>query len=454
MDGTSLQAQDYKQYRIVILNQPLDPKFQQKGVENGHDRQKHTLRVSLSECQAFLHSYPEFTQALERVDQGVRLFNTNYMVLPDYLNDAASRLEDLCTDAVELCLKQVRQRLTADILWRDVLVAAIESYIMGGVHNKVFQALCSRYVKEDQSLVSKCQRQLRGVTAESLGITADFACPLPSAVTELSRLESLTTPREQLYCLKSVIDNITAGITAHLSRDKPPHLAVLSQDEPCLTSDDLIPIMVSIIAQANCPHLQSNVFYMESFVWASSAKDDLSYCLVTFKAAVQYILSTDFSHLPRKQAHKKQTSADRQASIGSDRLSVSNSHRTHDRSPSPRYSTDSPCYTPSPRYSPVTSTNAGFWGSGNSGSTTPMSPAMPGDRLDRQLSRISKALEQSSLRENDEQKEQKVKSIFGGHYDVPVALEAAAGARTSPVLGDFLASLQDDLIDQPFGKQA
>ncbi|KAK7475050.1 hypothetical protein BaRGS_00033731 [Batillaria attramentaria] len=417
---------EYKQYRILILNQPLDPKFQKQTPAEGEEAGKR------------LHT------ALERVDQGVRLFSRNYMVLPDYLTDAASRLEDLCTDAVELCLRQADRKLASDLMWRDVLGAAVESYILGGVHEKVFEVVCTRFAEDDQYLVSKIQSQLQGISAKSLGIKSKFACPLPTAVAELKRLDDLTTPREQLYCLKSVIDNITAGITSHLARDNPPHLAALSQDEPCLTSDDLIPIMVSVIAQTSCPHLQSHVFYMENFVWASSAKDDLSYCLVTFKAAVQYILSTDFSHLPRKHVHKKQVSLDRQTSSGADRLSVTNGHRSHDRSPSPRYGYDSPCYTPSPRYSPVVTASAG------SGSSTPA----PSDRLDRQLSRISRALEQTSVGEGHGQKEQKVKSIFGAKYDVPVALEVAARSRTSPQLGDFLSSLQDDFMDQPFGKQA
>ncbi|KAK7088170.1 ankyrin repeat domain-containing protein 27-like [Littorina saxatilis] len=420
---------EYDQYRVLILDQPLDPKFQPQTSED--DSSKHKLPeqcVSAKECKKFLQSVPEFAKVLERVEDQLKLFNSNYMVLPDYLMEAASRLADISAEAVEGCLKAAGRTYAADFKWRDTVVAALESYVMSAVHDKVFGVVVQQHKAEDESLELKCQRQLRGINVEALGIQHRFACPLPNAELELSRMDWLTTPREKLFCLKAVMDAVTSEITAHLSRNIPPHLA-LTADKPCLTSDDLIPILVNVIGQSECEHLHSDIIYMETFAWASCAKDldDLSYCLVTFKAAVQYIQATDFSKLAHK--HRKQVSLDKLSSA-TDRLSIYNGSVMGDNSPSPRIS-------PTP-FSPTTST------------TTPTSATASGtDRLGRQMSRVSKALKEPPQGHGKD--EQKVKSIFGAEYDVPVALEAASKSNAGPDLGDFLSSLQDDFVS--YGKQ-
>ena len=76
-------------------------------------------------------------------------------------------------------------------------------------------------------------------------------------------------------------------------------------------------------------------------------------------------------------------------SAAADRLTISNGRG--DRTPSPRHS-------PTPLSSMATA-----------GMTTPGN-----DRLERQMSRISKVLDERSQGQAKGQKEQKVKSIFGG----------------------------------------
>ena len=52
---------------------------------------------------------------------------------------------------------------------------------MGGVHDKVIRAV-SQQLKADDELLYERVTELRGVTAEQLGVHKDFCCPLPSAV--------------------------------------------------------------------------------------------------------------------------------------------------------------------------------------------------------------------------------------------------------------------------------
>ena len=53
--------------------------------------------------------------------------------------------------------------------------------MMAGVHQKVFTAVCEKWQKEDDKLVSHCQK-LTGMTADLLGVSQYFTCPMPSAV--------------------------------------------------------------------------------------------------------------------------------------------------------------------------------------------------------------------------------------------------------------------------------
>ena len=43
----------------------------------------------------------------------------------------------------------------------------------------------------------------------------------------------------------------------------------------CLTTDDLIPLLVTVIVQSRCGQIASNIFYLENFNWSGSCKDDL-----------------------------------------------------------------------------------------------------------------------------------------------------------------------------------
>ena len=66
---------------------------------------------------------------------------------------------------------------------------------MAGVHQKVFGAVCDKWRRQDDRLVSHCQK-LTGLTADLLGVSHYFACPLPSAVSFIP----ITLNAYALYC--------------------------------------------------------------------------------------------------------------------------------------------------------------------------------------------------------------------------------------------------------------
>ena len=55
------------------------------------------------------------------------------------------------------------------------------SYVMGGVHSKVINAVTTQFSKQDKLLSQKVD-ELQGVTGEQLGLKEEFCCPVPAAV--------------------------------------------------------------------------------------------------------------------------------------------------------------------------------------------------------------------------------------------------------------------------------
>ncbi|KAI8502780.1 hypothetical protein Bbelb_194820 [Branchiostoma belcheri] len=225
--------------------------------------------------------------ALVRLDRNITEFTNNYMIVTGYLDHAVQKLQGICQQATEDILKLCKRERQI-----DSIAQAVESYVVGSVHTKMWQAVCQQ-CKKEESLLQKKLEELRGVTAEQLGVKEAFCCPLPGAVVELATLDGLKTPLEKLSCLKRTLDSVNEEVNAHLRENQDP----TSDDLPCLVSDDLILLLVPVLVQARCLHLPSNVFYIENLQWSLSSKDDLGFSLVTFKASLEYMMSADFSQL-------------------------------------------------------------------------------------------------------------------------------------------------------------
>ncbi|GFU20218.1 VPS9 domain-containing protein, partial [Trichonephila clavipes] len=84
---------------------------------------------------------------------------------------------------------------------------------------------------------------------------------------------------------------------------------VTNKDTPCLTSDDLIPLLVNVIVQARPQYFVSNLYYIQNFCWENSPVDKMSFGLVTFQAAKEFLKSNEFEFLkPSNRKIKKELS--------------------------------------------------------------------------------------------------------------------------------------------------
>nr|XP_019921867.2 ankyrin repeat domain-containing protein 27 [Crassostrea gigas] len=413
--------QDYKPYKILILECPFDPSLKVRATRNGTPATANSFSAfqTYTESCNFLKSFAEYKMVLRQVDENLKQFNANYMILKDYLSEVQHKLKSLCQQVTQDCLKCSQYAKQQDPKFRETLDYSVESYVMGTVHSKVFSVVKETYERDDKLLFTK-SRQLHNVTAEQLGVNKKIACPLPQAVVELANLDGLRTPLEKLFCLKSTIDNASQTIQNHLEENRVPPVSTAAEENYCLTSDDLIPILVTVIAQAQCRYFASNIHYIETFHWASEANDrgNLSYCLVTFKAAVEYMKNTSFDEMERQPRLKREISLEelRRATNGPNAADLS---------------------------SPV------------NGSSVVQSGA---SHYDRQLERISQMLKESNdeLRKTEKKQSNHTSSIFGESYER--LQKPAEGLPTRKQdkedLGDFLTSLQNDMFGMNFGKQS
>ncbi|GFO43143.1 ankyrin repeat domain-containing protein 27 [Plakobranchus ocellatus] len=173
---------DYKQYKVLIIERPFDPKYEKVPDTDSvsHKQQMHTPKITPSECREFLKCFSEHREELLRLDNSIDYFCRHYMVLPDYLDDAVARLEDISSLALADIVKNLKFPFNADSKFIEILAGTLESYMMDAVYYKVFPVVRQRFSKDDQLLLSKCHK-LNKVNPQEIGVKEEFSCPLPMA---------------------------------------------------------------------------------------------------------------------------------------------------------------------------------------------------------------------------------------------------------------------------------
>lgn len=400
----------YKPYKMLIIESPLVGAVKGRRGSAGLSDAFLKPRITFDENVKFLNLFPECRFQLLNLDKSIQQFNHNYLMVKGYLQAAAEKLKKIWQENVEAVIKANKYvSLQSDSRLKDALALATESYLMGGVHRKVMKAVLDECQERDRLLATKAG-QLQGITGKQLGIKDDFICPLTSSVVELARLDGIICPHEKLCCLKSTLESISEEVTEHLKADLVPGFTL-----QCLTTEDLIPLLVLVISRAKCYHLASNLLYIEYFHWVSSKSDNLGYSLVTFKAAIEYMLETDFTPLMSSE-HKVK----KEMSIEELMAAASFSNRDGDSDPE------------SSKLSGVTS-------------------------LHRELDNISKMMEESMNVKQGANKNgfQRTEKDADSQQQKPSSNVSKSSSKEnkSAQLGDFLLALQNDMLDSSYGKQ-
>ncbi|CAK6977928.1 LOW QUALITY PROTEIN: ankyrin repeat domain-containing protein 27%2C partial [Scomber scombrus] len=143
----------------------------------------------------------------------------------------------------------------------------------------VFVCVCVcvfRGARRQDAAFNKTTRSLQDLQQKELGVKPEFSINLSRAKRELSQLNQQTSPLLKLLCLRRVA----------LTATQTPRRTV-SIEAVC--ADDLLSAVLYLLVKTEIPNWMANLSYIRNFCFSHSSKDELSYCLSTFEAAVEYI---------------------------------------------------------------------------------------------------------------------------------------------------------------------
>uniref|UniRef100_A0A665T288 VPS9 domain-containing protein n=1 Tax=Echeneis naucrates TaxID=173247 RepID=A0A665T288_ECHNA len=182
----------------------------------------------------------------------------------------------LYTKCLQCLLRDSRLKLLAkQELQMTLLKQAVEMYVHHGIHDLIFNFVGTLEASQDAAF-NKTTRSLQELQQKDLGVKPEFSINLSRAKRELSQLNQQTSPLLKLLCLRRVM--VTATQT-------PRHTTT----QCAVSADDLLSVILYLLVKTEIPNWMANLSYIRNFCFSHSSKDELSYCLSTFEAAVEYI---------------------------------------------------------------------------------------------------------------------------------------------------------------------
>ncbi|KAK7861943.1 hypothetical protein R5R35_006314 [Gryllus longicercus] len=287
---------DYQQYKIFVIDRPLSPRFCSLPAESDCLLQLNQKITSLQDASNFLSKF-----SLELLDTNLK----SLVAEASFWNEDLDNIKDKIHEVLSIHWVQFLQSQTLELQrearFQKLLTTALENHITHSLHDTLFPVICHRHRLQDEAVLSQLRELAsRGVTADQLGAPEDFAVPLPAAVVELASLDSFTAPIDKLFCLRTTLDLILAEVKGAIIDAQS--VLLTDAELPSLSTDNLVPLLMSVIIQAKPLHMFSNLYYVEHFQWTLSPKDAMSFSVVTFQAAVQELLRIKGSDLkPRSE---------------------------------------------------------------------------------------------------------------------------------------------------------
>uniref|UniRef100_A0A8C8MCY1 VPS9 domain-containing protein n=1 Tax=Oncorhynchus tshawytscha TaxID=74940 RepID=A0A8C8MCY1_ONCTS len=190
-------------------------------------------------------------------------------------------VNSLYTKCLQCLLRDSRLKLLVkQELQMTLLKQAVEMYIHHGIHDFIFNFVGTLEASQD-SAFNKTTRGLQDLRQKDFGVKSEFSINIPRAKRELSQLNRCTSPLHKLLCLRKVSLTIMQS---------PSHSVSLE----ALCADDLLSVILYLLVKTEIPNWMANLSYIKNFHFCNSTKEELSYCLTSFEAAVEFIRQGNF----------------------------------------------------------------------------------------------------------------------------------------------------------------
>lgn len=259
-------------YSILCISRPVEaePGTARPGTAQLGPPPPYSLK-SLDDVREFLGRHAQ------KLDKSIQGFSQSFREQERKgLRHHIDSVNGLYTKCLQFLLRDSRLKLLAkQELQMTLLKQAVEMYVHHGIHDLIFNFVGTLEASQDAAF-NKTSRSLQELQQKDLGVKPEFSMNLSRAKRELSQLNQQTSPLLKLLCLRRVV----------LTATQSPRRSV-SIEAVC--ADDLLSVTLYLLVKTEIPNWMANLSYIRNFCFSHSSKDELSYCLSTFEAAVEYI---------------------------------------------------------------------------------------------------------------------------------------------------------------------
>ncbi|XP_047675676.1 ankyrin repeat domain-containing protein 27 isoform X2 [Tachysurus fulvidraco] len=254
-------------YSILCIARPVDSEPSAVELSPGP---AHYCLKNLEEAKDFLGRHAE------KLDKFIAAFCTSFKEQErKSLRHHIDAVHTLYTKCLQCLLRDSRLVLTKQELQMTLLKQAVEMYIHDDIHEHLFSYVGTLEATQDAAF-NKTTRGLQELQQKDLGVKSEFSINIPRAKRELSQLNRCSSPQQKLLCLRKV------AFTIMQSPSRRVHLEAVC-------ADDLLSVILYLLVKTEIPNWMANLSYIKNFHFCNSTKDELSYCLTSFEAAVEYI---------------------------------------------------------------------------------------------------------------------------------------------------------------------
>ncbi|UYV63347.1 GAPVD1 [Cordylochernes scorpioides] len=224
-----------------------------------------TERDKLS-CSKHLLSYcvRSFLESKERM---VQRFVTNFQSL---------NVADEKALLVEKFLEYLYSSMEADPIWQQATEQQLEfsqTVIQRAVMGQIY--LYALYPNGDGDVLR--DRVLHEHMSKLAGVF-QRECPWPSAQAELITITAFKTPQDKLHCVLNCMSIL---------------VNLLQMANVIPAADDLLPVLVYVLIQANPPALLSTIQYIDTFLRLEGGEE--AYWWTQFRSAAEFIKNLDYA---------------------------------------------------------------------------------------------------------------------------------------------------------------
>lgn len=336
----------YLPFRVLLISGVLDWGPDQAGrIAKGANSNPRLSFGRPAPQQLFtLSAHTEFIQTQTTVDDFRALqselatFSDAYVVVEGYLDDARSQLQELCRGLTDRVLNGSGLRLNAkEARTQETIRQSIECMAFTYVSSNLRRALVTEHQADIQVLASRINLYAHtsspddGVLPPALKL-----CEFAEAVHILQQLSTYTTPLEKADCMHRCMSAASREVEE------------LQQQHQVLSADDMIPILAIVILRARLETLSADVAVASYFGLSLQANSELGYSLVSFQAALQYLMGEASSRTASFSSTSSPRGSNAQVLVGDPTRPGWRKVKslTAERSPSPALGATA---TPSPR---------------------------------------------------------------------------------------------------------